>query len=138
MTIGNAEGLQPGRTDIPVTVTAEDGTVQVYTVTAVRAPALADTEDYLAGNLATPEPETEPTQPETQPAEQPTQPEEPTTEAPQPAPQGLNLVILAGACAACLLLGLLLGGLIFRRRPEYQLPDDDPEFMNLPEDDTNE
>ena len=138
VTIGNAEGLQPGRTDIPVTVTAEDGTVQVYTVTAVRAPSLADTEDYLAGNLATPEPETEPTQPETQPAEQPTQPEEPTTEAPQPAPQGLNIVILAGACAACLLLGLLLGGLIFRRRPEYQLPDDDPEFMNLPEDDTNE
>lgn len=139
VTIGNAEGLQPGRTDIPVTVTAEDGFTQVYTVTAVRAPELASTEDYLSGKLAPVEQETEPTQPETEPTEAPTAPNAPVTQEPQPAPQGLNIVILAGACAACLLLGLLIGGLIFRRRPEYLLPgeEDEPDFMNIPEEESN-
>ena len=138
--IGTAEGLQVGRTDISVTVTAEDGTTRVYTVTAVRAPETALTEAYLAGQLAPVEPETEPTQPETEPGEVPTTPQTPATQTSQTAPQGLNIVILAGACAACLLLGLLLGGLIFRNRPGY-LPDDEedaPDFMNIPEEETNE
>jgi len=139
--IGSAEALQVGRTDIPVTVTAEDGTTRVYTVTAVRAPEAALTEAYLAGQLAPAEPETEPTQPETEPTEVPTAPQTPATQTTQAAPQGLNIVILAGACAACLLLGLLLGGLIFRNRPVY-LPEDEeedePDYMNIPEEETNQ
>ena len=83
--------LTPGMgTDIPVTVTAEDGTQKTYIVTAVRAPELEKTDDYLGGArqpvpeetvpeetvpeetvpettapATTPEPETEPTQPAT-------------------------------------------------------------------------
>lgn len=141
VTVGSAEALQVGRTDIAVTVTAEDGTTQVYTVTAVRAPEPERTEDYLAGHLAPVEPETEPTEPETAPTEEPAAPTAPVTQTPQPAPQGLNIVILAGACAACLLLGLLLGGLLFRKRAEY-LPEEEedaePDYMNIPEEETNE
>lgn len=60
--------LLPGiRADIPVTVTAEDGTQQVYTVTAVRAPEHDKTEDYLNGDR---EPVPEPTEPEVLPTEE--------------------------------------------------------------------
>lgn len=134
--IGSTEGLQPGRTDIPVTVTAEDGSTQVYTVTAIRAPELANTEDYLAGNLAPKEPETEPTEPETEPTEAPTVPNTTVYPAPGPWSQGLNPIILIGGGAACLLLGLLLGGLLFRKKPEYLPPEEDdeePGYMNIPD-----
>lgn len=147
--IGSAEQLAAGqRTDIAVTVTAEDGTVQTYTVTAVRAPELASTEAYLAGQLAAPvEPEPQPTEPEPteEPIEEPTQPETrptrpATPEAPaqqEPAAQGIPIIILAGACAACLLLGLLVGVLVAKRRQEY-LPDEEDEevsdFADVPDD----
>jgi hypothetical protein len=81
--VGVVPELIPGHgNDIAVTVTAEDGTQQIYTVTAVRAPALADTEDYLGGaREPAPEPETEPpTEPATEPTEPPTEP--PSTEPP--------------------------------------------------------
>lgn len=81
--IGQCDQLIAGvGNDIAVTVTAEDGTQQVYTITAVRAPAHEDVEAFLAGNRAESEPEvTEPAEPEpevtepvTEPAPQPTEP----------------------------------------------------------------
>lgn len=144
--IHNPEVLTAGqRNDIAVTVTAENGTQKVYTVTAVRAPAQDQTEDYLAGKLPAPiEPETEPTEPAT--TEAPTTPQP----APQPQeealPQSLFIIILSGACAACLLLGQLVGILIARRRPVYLPPEENeeeddgetPGFMNVPDEDPNE
>lgn len=141
----NTKELVAGqRNDIAVTVTAEDGTVQTYTVTAVRAPEPASTEAYLAGHLSVPvEPEPQPTEPEptVTPTEEPTQPETPATPAApvkqEPAVQGIPMVILAGACAACLLLGLLVGVLVARRRQEY-LPAEEteeaPDFSDVPDD----
>ena len=109
--------LTPGAgTDIPVTVTAEDGTQKVYTITAVRAPAHEDTDRFLNGEREEPptEPVTEPTEapteaptvppttiPATQPTEQP-QPAEPTEE-------GLSLTIFILALVVCMLVGLALG-----------------------------
>jgi hypothetical protein len=69
--VGSAQLLPGAGTDIPVTVTAENGTVKVYTVTAVRAPEHGKTEEYLSGVR---QPVPEETVPET------TLPEE-TTEA---------------------------------------------------------
>ena len=74
-----AEGkeLEPGKaTAVAVTVTAEDGTQKVYTVSAFRAPAHEDVENFLNGEPAT-IPETVPT------TEPPTEPE-PATEETQP------------------------------------------------------
>jgi len=113
VTIGEA-ALEAGKaTAIPVTVTAEDGTTMVYTVTAVRAPAHADAQDFLDARIPV-STEPEPTEPETLPAPQSAEP------APQPVMDGkTQIVILAGACAACLLLGLLLGVLLFRKNDSY-------------------
>lgn len=118
--IGDAD-LEAGKaTAITITVTAESGKQQTYTVTAVRAPALEDTEEFLAGK--TPEPETEPTAPETVPI--PTA--EPETPA-QPKPkitmsQGL---VQVGGGVLCVMVGILLGGwfkhLSYRRKKEDQL-----------------
>lgn len=118
-TIGDSTGLVAGtRTDIPVTVTAEDGSQKVYTITVVRAPAHDQVEDYLNGHLAAPEPEptTPPeTQPETQPAPEATEATvPPTTTAPDAAQEGTThstgktlllcgLSFLAGAVFICLL-----------------------------------
>ena len=79
--VDNSLPLVPGKgTDIPVTVTAENGTQKVYVVTAVRAPAPENVEQYLncPHDL-----EPEPTEPPTEPV---TEPEvtEPATEATEP------------------------------------------------------
>jgi len=104
--VGEIPELMPGKgTDIPVTVTAEDGTQLIYTVTAVRAPAYEDTDRFLNG-----EPEPEETQPATEPTTVPTT--EPVTvptaqpiELPQeePAPETVlswNLLIVACVVSA--------------------------------------
>ena len=76
--------LEPGKgTDIPVTVTAENGTQRVYTVTAVRAPAPEKVEQYLN---CPHEIEPEPTEPPTEPVTEP-EPTEPATEATEPLEQ---------------------------------------------------
>lgn len=90
-------------TEIAVTVTAENGTQQVYTVVAVRAPAHEDTADYLAGRI----PETQPTEAPTEPAPQPEAPAQP-----QPQLTALQILVLAGGGALCLGVGVLLGILI--------------------------
>ena len=131
--IGEATDLTPGKgTDIPVAVTAEDGTKVVYTVTAVRAPAPADTEAFLNPQAAEPtteptvepttEPTTEPTaEPTTEPTVAPTtEPAtDPTAEPTQPAFSYKALIdivlakkkiIIAGcACVVCLAIGIGMG-----------------------------
>lgn len=105
--VGKIPALEAGKaTDIAVTVTAENGTQKVYTVTAVRAPAYEDTEDFLSGKGAA-----------TEPVEQPTEPTEPVSQPqPQTQPQTLTtaqILILAGGGAGCLVLGIFLG-ILFR------------------------
>lgn len=98
-------------TPIAVTVTAENKTQKVYTVTAVRAPALEDTEQFLNAQPTDPTvPETTApveTQPQTQPtaaATAPTQPQ-PTDSAP-----GTNMILLLALIGvACLAAGTLIG-----------------------------
>lgn len=118
-TVGQWEQLSAGeRTDIPVTVMAEDGTLKVYTVTVIRAPSHEQVEDYLSGTPT----ETEPTEPaETDPPEttapQPpeTQPEPPvdTPENPRiPAfllPGGIGFLLGAG-------IGALIAALCRKKR----------------------
>lgn len=120
--IGAYEQLIPGAgTNIPVTVTAEDGTEKVYTVTVVRAPEHEKVEDLLARWLEeevqdVPE-QTEPvpTEPVTEPSEPATEPSEPTEPAPAipetPRISGFvwllfvaGIVIGAGVTALILLL----------------------------------
>lgn len=79
VSVDNAAPLEPGKgTDIPVTVTAENGTQKVYTVTAVRAPAPENMEQYLNCSHAL---EPEPTEPVTEPVTEP-EPTVPPTEMP--------------------------------------------------------
>ena len=127
VSMGDTQAPLPGqRKNIAITVTAEDGSEQVYTVTAVRAPAHEDTEDYLAGRAPVqeePEPsEPEPTVEETEPVEK-----TPVQIAQEASATTLPIVILAGACAACLVLGLLLGMLFFRKRETYDEPEEEEE-----------
>lgn len=83
--IGAYEQLVPGAgTNIPVTVTAEDGTEKVYTVTVVRAPEHEKVEDLLARWLEEPEEAPVPEQTEPVPTEPVTQPTEPATEPTKP------------------------------------------------------
>ena len=115
-----AEGwvLEPGKgTDIPITVTAEDGTERVYIITAVRAPAPEDVERYLncdhqeepEGTEPVTEPVTEP-----DPTQVPTEPEEtaaPVTEPVETPDNGgktLWPLILAGIL--CVAVGAMIGG----------------------------
>lgn len=104
--IGETTGLKPGMgNEIAVTVTAENGSRKVYTVTAVRAPAHEDTESFLAGDRPVEEPA--PTVP-AEPA--PAQPKEPTM---------MQWGILAGGGALLLVLGMLLGILISKKRKQF-------------------
>ena len=107
--IAEAVGLAAGKgNDILVTVTAEDGTEQVYTVTAVRAPAPADTEAFL--NPQPTEPPVETTEPVADPTEQPTDSTEPVYQTPVDVqPARLQIVGLVSCGALCLILGILLG-----------------------------
>ena len=111
VSVGEDWVLEPGKgTDIPVIVTAEDGTERVYTVTAVRAPAPEDVERYLNCDHQTEQEETEPpTEPVTEPdpTEAPTEPVEITEPVAEPVekpdgPMGsLWLLILVSLlCAA--------------------------------------
>lgn len=73
VTIGEMPVLEPGKAvDIPVTVTAEDKSTTVYTVTIFRAPTHAETDSFLQG--------VRPPQPT------PTEPTESTPMATEPAP----------------------------------------------------
>ena len=117
VSIAEQPELVPGQgNDIAITVTAEDGTGQLYTLTVVRAPEHTEVDRFLRGE---PEP-TVPTQPETEPTEEPTaapttQPEtEPTVEPTLPnedlhnVPE-LSVTVLIIACLGCVLLGAAVG-----------------------------
>lgn len=118
VSMDTCDELLPGKgNDIAITVTAEDGTQQVYTVTVFRAPAHADTDAFLQGER-TPEvePETEPaTEPATEPVTEPvTEPTEDET-APEPDDTDAKATGWTGillACIVCLLAGIGLGILI--------------------------
>ncbi len=119
LTIGDYEELLPGKgTNIPIAVTAEDGTELVYTVTVVRAPAHSDVEAFLNGER---EPETEPTtEPETEPVTQsPTEPvTEPNTEpVTEPVSENPGLVsrpvVLIVTGLICMIAGIGIGYLIW-------------------------
>lgn len=110
VTVGEGWTLEPGKgTEIPVTVTAENGTQQIYVVTAVRAPAPEDVERYLSCDH---QDEPEPTEPPTEPVTEP-EPTEPPTEATEPviAPEeepeqkGVDLGWLILTGVVCLVLG---------------------------------
>jgi len=105
--------LIPGKgTEIVVTATAEDGTQKLYTVTAIRAPAHEDVEQFL--NCETePTEATEPTEvpveestapPTTAPAAEPTEPEQEAGEEEESTLWGLIL-----AHAVCALVGAAVG-----------------------------
>lgn len=118
--IGTAE-LTPGlATEIPVTVTAEDGTEKVYILCVFRAPAHEDTDAFLQGERpeAPVEPtEPEPTEPVTEPTEAPTQtptePAEPVTppETPSEKPSMVTSVLIITGCI-CLVCGVIIGILL--------------------------
>ena len=104
LTIGKVAALEAGKgTDIPVTVTAEDGTEVIYTVTAIRAPAPEDTPDFLNPPA--------PTEPEPEPTIAPTEPTEPTAVLTPAAtqPDMTQIIILVCGGIACLALGTLMG-----------------------------
>ena len=117
--VGEQRELTPGMaTDIAVTVTAEDGTQKVYTLTVFRAPAHADTDAFLQGERA-PEPETEPpTEPVTEPVTEPSTeaPTEPSTTAPtapqQEAEELPSATLVLIFCLICLVVGFGLGILV--------------------------
>lgn len=119
LAVGTYDELLSGKgTPVAVTVTAEDGTEKVYTVTVVRAPAHEDTEAFLNGEREEETvPETEPvTEPVTEPITEPsTEPiTEPVTE-PIEEPQAKNIrpVIIVVTGAICLVLGAGIGYLVF-------------------------
>ena len=89
-----------------VTVTAENGKAQVYTITAFRAPAPENVEAFLAGK--DPEPET--TVPETTIPE--TLPEETAPAQPQPDRQQQPAILLVAGGLLCLVAGMALGILL--------------------------
>lgn len=121
--VDNSLPLEPGKgTDIPVTVTAENGTQKVYIVTAVRAPAPEDVERYLN---CTHETEPEPTEPSTEPVTEP-EPTAPPTEATEPVtepveePEGKTVSwwvpVLAGVLGLALGAGMGLGLVWLRKK----------------------
>lgn len=96
VSVGQIPALEPGKgTDIAVTVTAEDKSQQVYTITAVRAPAHEDVKAYINGERPQEtEPVTEPTEPEI--------PQTPETKSADPAAAIITGVI-------CLIAGVGIG-----------------------------
>ena len=115
--IGKYEELIPGEgTDIPVTVTAEDGTERVYTVTVVRAPAHDKVEQYISGERETEptEPETEPTQPETEPA-----PTEPVVEEDPSKTTDKKILVLTGILGIVVGAGLMALILVLARKRKH-------------------
>ena len=102
MEIGDQPELIPGKAvPMTVTVTAEDGTQKVYTLTVFRAPAHEDVDNYLFGE---PEPEvTEPTPP-------PTEPEVTAPAVTEPKQNPIWVYLLVGAGG--LLLGAALTAII--------------------------
>lgn len=108
--MGTYEQLLPGKgTDISITVTAEDGTQKVYTVTAVRAPSHDQVEQYLAGER---EPEPEPTEPESTEPEPTTQPPttQPQEQIPTPVTYNRKTVIsiaVAGVVAGAAIMAII-------------------------------
>ncbi len=115
--VGTVDSMTPGvGTDIPVTVTAEDGSQKVYTVTVVRAPAHEDVEEYLIGVR-----EPAPTEPVTEPVTEPEQETEPETQPQiQPVPEepvfGLGMLIATGIICAALGAAIVAIVYTFRRR----------------------
>ena len=117
--IGETPTFTPGMpVNIPVTVTAENGTELIYTVTVFRAPDHADLEAFF--NAITAEP-TQPTEPVTEPTTEPTtetttEPTtEPTTEAttePTVSPTTDTATQNEPGTPAKLLLLYILGGII--------------------------
>ncbi len=110
--VGEAPELVPGKgTDIAVTVTAEDGTQLIYTVTAVRAPSYEETDSFLNGEWKTEETQlaTEPTtiptmDPATIPATQSAENRQEPASATLPS---WNLLVIS--CVACVILGAGIG-----------------------------
>ena len=120
VSIANVEELTAGQaTDIAVTVTAENGTTKVYTLTVFRAPAHEDTDAFLNGER--PEAPPEPTEPPTEPpTEAPTEPvTEPVTEpeptdappAPDNDPAVTPVILIVTGCI-CLVCGAGIGVLV--------------------------
>ena len=115
--------LEPGKgTDIPVTVTAENGNQKVYVVTAVRAPALEKVEQYLnCPHEIEPEPTEPPTEPvtEPEPTEVPTETTEPVVE-PEEEPEGKTvawwMLILAGVLGIAQGAGLGVGLMCLQKK----------------------
>ena len=115
--------LEHGKgTDIPVTVTAENGNQKVYVVTAVRAPALEKVEQYLnCPHEIEPEPTEPPTEPvtEPEPTEVPTETTEPVGE-PENEPEGKTvawwMLILAGVLGIALGAGLGVGLMCLQKK----------------------
>lgn len=98
VSVGEIPALEPGKgTGITVTVTAEDKTQLVYTITVVRAPAHEDVEAFLNGERPK----------ETEPVTEPTEPEQPE----EPAARHVNLAaIITGII--CLAAGAGIGVLV--------------------------
>ena len=98
VSVGEIPALEPGKgTDIAITVTAEDKSQLVYTITAVRAPAHEDVEAFLNGERPQ----------ETEPVTEPTEPVLPE----EPAAKPVNLAaIITGVI--CLLAGAGIGVLV--------------------------
>lgn len=126
LVMGTVEKLTPGAgTDIPVTVTAEDGTQKVYTVTAVRGPEHDKVEAYLGGERELPEeePVEEPVE-ETEPATEPTEEtvEQVVIEKIVEKSTGIKLWVLIVTGVAALLVGAGVMALIaFGKKREFDL-----------------
>lgn len=105
--IGAYEQLLPGKgTDIAVTVTAEDGSQKVYTVTVVRAPSHDQVEQFLAGEREPDPTQPEPTEPE--PTEPPaTQPQELEEKPAGYSTQTVILVAVAGILAGAAIVAII-------------------------------
>ena len=116
--------LIPGQSNaVTVTVTAEDGSQRVYTVTAVRAPAHSDVDAYLNGQRepipeVPTEPEQEPTEAPTEPIATPTEPVTAPTELDDSSamPKGADPVIMLVIGIVCLVAGGVIGLLIGKKR----------------------
>lgn len=127
--IGTVDDLAPGlATELPVTVTAEDGTEQVYTLCVFRAPVHEDTDAFLQGQrpeqpveptepVIPTEPVTEPTEPATEPVTEPA-PTTPPIDTPEQLELKAHVVIVVGCiCLVCGIgIGVLVTYLIVKKR----------------------